>query len=383
MGLERVDAWVPVDAGPGVGRGRPDPEVDVRALTVARWHEVRRTVLLATGDPSDLELRAAAEDATAVGFAALRRGWRRAQELAAPEDLALGAALAALARDPRIAAAADEDVEQVPSPAAGDDVAPDDEQPAHLRHRARVLSVARALPAPERAALALVLVEGRPSQEASELLGVRAATVRRRALRAQTGLDGIGAPAGLPDPVRVLAAAADAVEPTRDPWARVLPVVRVVDRSARRRRLLAGGVAAAVLLGLAGVAVGPLREHVAAQSRAVRISDRLESWPLRGPLAGDRTFSDAASEVTGATSTSRRLLWAGDVGTTRIVLVLDTSLRPGSDLPVVEAWTAPAGAAAASLGRAATGPVDPAVPVVAVAVGPAGAGEERDGEVPV
>lgn len=382
MGLERIDAWVPVDAAPGGGRGRPGAEADVRALTVARWHEVRRTVLLATGDPADPGLQAAAEDATAVGFAALRRGWRRAQELAAPEELALAAALAALARDPRLSAPTDQVPDDQPAPEAGEDVAPDDEETPQVRHRARVLAAARALPAPERAALALVLVEGRPSQEASELLRVRAATVRRRALRAQTALDSVDAAPGLPGPVRVIAAAADAVEPTRDPWARVLPAARVVDRSAGRRRLLVGAVAAAVLLALAGVALGPLREHVVAQSRSVAVSDRLESWPLRGPLAGDRKFSDAASEATGATSASRRLLWVGDLEGTRVVLVLDTSLRPGSDLPVVEAWTAPAGAAATALGRVATGPVDPAVPVVAVAAEPWAPGE-RGGPVPV
>jgi hypothetical protein len=139
------------------------------------------------------------------------------------------------------------------------------------------------------------------------------------------------------------------------------------------------------LLAAGGLVAGPLGDRVAAPSRTAALGQRLESWPLRGPLAGDRAFSDAASELTGATSTSRRLLWAGDVAAVRVVLVLDTSLRPGSGLPVVEAWTGPAGAAAARLTRTASGPVDPAVPVIAVAVDRSAgdAGDAGDAAVPV
>ncbi|HEU4676148.1 MAG TPA: sigma factor-like helix-turn-helix DNA-binding protein [Motilibacteraceae bacterium] len=366
MGLERVDAWAPAAAAGSGDDRRRDPDADVRALTVARWHEVRRTCLLATGDPSDADLQRAAEDASAVGFAVLRRDWRRAQELAAPEDVALTAALAALAKDPRLA----------PIPAPEPDVAEvsrergesDDAEAEERRYRAEVLAAARALTPGERAVLALVLVEGEDEHRAGEVLGVRPSTVRRRAERARAALDAVPLPPGRPDPLRVLADAADAVAPTRDPWALVLPAARAADRAARRRRLVAAGAGAAALLAVGGLVVGPVGDRVGAPARTAALGQRLESWPLRGPLAGDRAFSDAASEVTGATSTSRRLLWAGDVGAARVVLVLDTSLRPGADLPTVEAWTGPAGAAAATLTRTATGPVDPAVPVIAVAV---------------
>ncbi|MGN6332371.1 MAG: hypothetical protein ACTHOD_12070 [Motilibacteraceae bacterium] len=367
MGREGVDAWAPAAAAGSGDPRRRDPEADVRALTVARWHEVRRTCLLATGDPSDAGLLQAAEDATAVGFAALRRDWRRAQELAAPEEVARAAALTALAKDPRLAPVPAQGPEGPDAPRAADDTGdPDDDE---RRYRVEVLATARALTPAERAVLALVLAEGEDERRAEEVLGVRPSTVRRRAERARAALDAVCVPPGCPRPLRVLAGAADAVAPTRDPWARVLPAARAADRSSRRRRLLAAGAGAAALLAVGGLVAGPLGDRVAAPSRTAALGQRLESWPLRGPLAGDRAFSDAASELTGATSTSRRLLWAGDVaGMARVVLVLDTSLRPGSDLPAVEAWTGPAGAPAAKLTRSASGPVDPDVPVVAVAV---------------
>ncbi|HET8767933.1 MAG TPA: hypothetical protein VFM86_11460 [Pedococcus sp.] len=132
-----------------------------------------------------------------------------------------------------------------------------------------------------------------------------------------------------------LAARADDVAPTvEDPWSRVDGAIRT---SARRRRAAYAGVTAAVVA-LAVLVPGLVGGSHRATTPATRTGtvqlpapgdprwQRIATWPVRGSLAQDAAFLSAATRR--FDGTSARILFAGDVEDSRLVLAFTRTEVP-------------------------------------------------------
>ena len=149
-------------------------------------------------------------------------------------------------------------------------------------------------------------------------------------------------------------------------------------RRVRRRSLLVGGAA---VLATGGAGWWVLREATPAGGGTRATPDTAAApaaggdvwastgtWPPRGGLASD---SSVRALVVASGGPGARLLYAADVGGTRVVLAGLLGFSEGDDRgTVLRAWTGPAGAAAGGLTPAplATDRIEGAADVVAVAV---------------
>lgn len=139
--------------------------------------------------------------------------------------------------------------------------------------------------------------------------------------------------------IEALARLAEPVVPGEDPYGRLMRRHRN-----SRRRLLAGGIGAVVAAALAGLVLGPLGPAMTADppevvdpsaSPFVRRyhSEAITPWvrkliesPTRGSLAADREFVDDLAarlrqrDVTVVPDGTVKILFAGDVGTARLVV---------------------------------------------------------------
>ncbi len=296
---------------------------DFTAFVDARWPDLEAVARVVVLDPER------ARSATTAALADLATRWRRTVEEGRPGEEARRALLTAA-----LAAARPE--RTGPARPAAPSVAPavpweDDEAPDEV-----VLAVLDALAAAEpldRALVAAHVVWELRSHEVAHLLGrphgelagreaallARVSAVRAEA-RARAGLetggDWRGRDGDLEDAVtEILRGQGDPPDPT----------ALVVQRSGRlrRRHLVLGGVAAATLVG-AGTAFG-LRDTPAPAPAGPRPPPgpqdpswrRTATWSARGPLGNDpRTLALVQSKG----PFGSRVLWAGDVGTLRVVI---------------------------------------------------------------
>jgi hypothetical protein len=194
------------------------------------------------------------------------------------------------------------------------------------------------------------------------------------------------------------AAVADALEreadtaPVLDPLA-VVTAARLYN--ARRRRTRVAACAAAGILAVSAAAVLAWPRPVTAAPTLPPDAPQwaaITSWAPRGPLAGDRAVAEVASAQEG--DPAARLVYAGDVGDTTVVLMTGTRLQavpagvggpgsaPGGDLAPVslQLWTAPAGLGTSALTRATIEGSDTAssADVIALSIG-----QDTDGAAPV
>jgi hypothetical protein len=174
----------------------------------------------------------------------------------------------------------------------------------------------------------------------------------------------------------VLTDRAGDVRPTPDPWQRTSAGIRA---ARRRRAAVAGGVlAAAVFAGAALVLPGdsepPPRPTVASEFLGRTAGPDMATWPVRGSLSGDQAFLRAldAHVQRSVVDMFARVVYAGDVGASRIVVAVTPSGDPDFPDGSVAILAAPRGAAAASLETTGQFPVEPGQEAVAVAAPPRG-----------
>ncbi len=314
---------------------------DFTAFVDARWPDLEAVARVIVLDPES------ARSATTAALADLATRWRRTVEEGRPGEEARRALLTAAlaAARPERAARARPTAPAVPSAEPWED----DEEPDVV-----VLAVLDALAAADpldRALVAAHVVWELRSHEVAHLLGrphgelagreaallARVSAVRAEA-RARAGLEGgadwRGRDGDLEDAVtEILRGQGDPPDPT----------ALVAQRSGRvrRRHLVLGGVAAAALVGT-GAAFG-LRDTPAPAPAGPKPPPgpqdpswrRTATWAARGPLGNDpRTQALVQSSGTFGT----RILWAGDVGTLRVVIASypATVDIDGTDLTV---WT--------------------------------------------
>lgn len=166
---------------------------------------------------------------------------------------------------------------------------------------------------------------------------------------------------------------AEGLPRTPDPWTRTEGALLRERRRRRRGRLLvtAALVAVAALVVPAAVdsrgviddrGVADDRRGLAEDAQPPGRDDGMVGWPVRGSLAQDDAFLDAADAlVARAGHPAGRLLYAGDVGERRVVLHL--APRAGG-VGHVTAWTGPTGTDVSRLLPSGSAPVDLDVPVV-------------------
>ncbi|WP_392544180.1 hypothetical protein [Oryzobacter telluris] len=332
-------------------------EDDLRAFVVARWPELEAVARVVVLDP------AVARRVTTDTLAGLSARWREAVEDGRPAEGArrdlLAAAVAAAGTVKSAARPAHPTTPRPPGSPVPQQISWDVDLPDHSgadvpAHLAAAITKLDPL---DRALLAARVVWDATTWEAADLLSLPPDDVEARVTRLDARL------AALHDEAR----AADGAEPA--PWAleRDLadavalllrgqhdppdPAALVADRAGglRRRRFLLGGVAAA---GLAGVGWWVLGPAATGQHRTTALPapedpvwDTTTRWPARGALAAD---PDAQALVIRDAPPGSRLLYADDVGDTRVVVASPADLSGGGSVRVV-LWTGPLGAPTASL----------------------------------
>ncbi|WP_377645059.1 hypothetical protein [Oryzobacter terrae] len=315
---------------------------DFTAFVDARWPDLEAVARVVVLDPDR------ARSATTAALADLATRWRRTVEEGRPGEEArralLTAALAA-ARPARAAGVRLPGRRAAPGPApagpAGPPAVPpavpsalpweDDEAPDEVV--LAVLDVLAASDPLDRALVAARVVWELRSHEVAHLLGrphgelagreaalLERVSVVRTEARARAGLgtggDWRGRDGDLEDAVtEILRGQGDPPDPT----------ALVTQRSGgvRRRHLVLGGVAAATLVGT-GAAVGLRADPPPAPARPKPPPGpqdpswrRTATWSARGPLGRDpRTLALVQSNG----PFGSRVLWAGDVGTLRVVI---------------------------------------------------------------
>ncbi len=350
-------------------------------FATARWPELVRTAYLVSGDAE------AAVRASVATLAHLSRQWSRVTEEGSPAATARGDLLARLLDDdtagPRVLSrlprrlrdrvgrsrpGARQDRARpepanpwaaAPSAARSGAGAPDPgpaADPWAVTTDALWDAFGRA-PALARAVYALRAVEGLDTGQAGQAAGRLPAAVTlamsaagdelaaaHAAARRGLGLDPV--PQAVPDDLqRTLQQRLAGLRAPQDP----LPILRVQRSSRRRRNLLAAaGVAAvlAVVAGLTGASAlsAPTRPSAPAASASADWTS-IETWPARGELAGDAGTRLVVNRTWGF---GARILYAGDVGSTRFVVAWvpgNDGLSTGTDYgvdPTVGVMTGPA-----------------------------------------
>ncbi|HSO64262.1 MAG TPA: hypothetical protein VLQ78_04090 [Ornithinibacter sp.] len=312
-------------------------EDDFREFVVARWPELESVARVVVLDPG------LARSTTTDALTRLRRRWPEAVEGGRPGDAArrgvLTAAVDAASRtggagppssSPSAAAPARSGSAPEPPAVPWEDDAPHDDPVVQA-----LVAAARSAPPLERVVLATATLWDCAPDEVARLLDVSPGTVHEHAASLRSRL------ATAHDAARI----ASGLEPSS--WARDQDVTAAVDvllrgltdppdpaalvadrgRGLRRRTLVAGGAAVVALVGVGAVLArrGTRPSTVPAGGPGAPASlapddprwASTAEWPARGPLAGDPGL---ASLLSGGARRGDHVLWAGDLGTRRVVV---------------------------------------------------------------